>query len=139
MSVSIDFNRLTTRNTEMACGELQYEVRLYSKPELIVRTNTIIKRIVLGTGSHVHLAARPTDPAYTGMFITISYTRKINHEIEEAYAGKRYNCGSFLAMIHNRSLLLYHSNLDTVSVYNHVGDYVNAMGFDWLQVNECIQ
>ena len=54
--------------------------------------------------------------------------------VEEAYAGKRYNCGSFLAIIHNRSLLLYHSNLDTVSVYNHVRDGVNVKCFNWLSI-----
>ena len=70
-SVRIDYLRLSSRNKAMACGKLQYEVGFSNGLELIVRTNTIIKRIVLGTGPHVHLAARPTDPAYTGMFIAI--------------------------------------------------------------------
>ena len=76
-SVRSDSPRLSSRNQEVACGQLQYEVGFHNGLEFIGRTNTIIKRIVLGTGPHVHLAARPTDPAYTGMLIPISHGGEI--------------------------------------------------------------
>ena len=83
--------------------------------ELTVSSNVLFSELDLMSISQLVLLTLPTQVC------SLPFVHR-NHVIVEAYVGKRYNCGSFLAMIHNRSLLLYHSNLDTVNVYNHVCD-----------------
>ena len=40
--------------------------------------------------------------------------------VDSSYQNKRYNCGSFLAVIHNRSLFVYNTILDNLTVFTHV-------------------